>query len=109
MPSIIQVATNPAATAPATRNRSADASLTPCGIMITRPACQSRFAARPSCKSDARAGRPAQAKQSSVSAWVSAAYLEVLIVLTTFVTPETWRATSLALSAVRELVTVPIK
>ena len=36
MPSMIQVATNPAATAPATRNRSANASPTPCAIMITR-------------------------------------------------------------------------
>ena len=36
MPNMIQVATNPAATAPATRNRSAKALLTPCAIMITR-------------------------------------------------------------------------
>src|SRR6516164_3493486 len=36
MPSIIQVATNPAATVPPTRNRSANALLPPCAIVITR-------------------------------------------------------------------------
>ena len=36
MPSIIQVATDPAATAPPTRSRSASALWIPCAIMITR-------------------------------------------------------------------------
>jgi hypothetical protein len=38
-----------------------------------------------------------------------AAYLETLIVLTTLVTPETWRATSFALSPTCPWVTVPVK
>ena len=38
-----------------------------------------------------------------------AAYLEMLIVLTTLVTPETWRATSFALSPTCPWVTIPVK